>query len=124
MICLPILIHWWNKLLTFSIVAPDLYEEIPKQTCFPERNHKYDMKVQAKLDCGKDEKCAAVVEAPKRRNQNKKSPYGNFSLTEKEYILCNYPLGLKATDDTLLFKKRGNWIISRKMQPKILKINF
>ena len=48
---------------TFSIVAPDLYEEIPKLTCFPERNHKYEMKVQAKLDCGNDKKCAAVVES-------------------------------------------------------------
>ena len=72
------------------------------------------MKVRAKLDCGNDKRCAAVVEAPKRRNQNKKSPYGNFSLTEKEYILCNYPLATKATDDTLLYKKRGNWIIRKK----------
>ena len=113
------MINWENKRFSYQIVAPDLYEEIPKTTCFPERNEKYDMKVRAKMDCGKDKRCAAVVEAPKRRNQNKKAPYGNFSLTEKEYILCNYPLSTKATDDTLLFKKRGNWII-RKMQPMIL----
>ena len=69
------------------------------------------MKVQAKLDCGNDKRCSGVVEGPKRRNQNKKSPYGNYTLTEKEWMLCEYPLSTKATDDTLLFKKRGKFFV-------------
>ena len=97
----------------FLIVAHDLYEEIPKQTCYPERNRKYDMKVQAKMDCGNDKRCAGVVEGPVRRNQNKKSPYGNYTLTEKEWMLCEYPLSTKATDDTLLFKKRGKCVFRK-----------
>ena len=104
---------WVNRkyeLFILSIVAPDLYEVIPKQTCFPERNRKYDTKFEAKMDCGKDKACSGVVEAPKRRGQNRKSPYGNYSLTDREFILCEYPLATKATDDTFLFKKRGNHI--------------
>ena len=92
--------------LIFSIVAPDLYEEIPKTTCLPERNRKYDMKVKAKMDCGIDPTCSGVVESPKRRNQNKK--FGkHYILTEREWILCNYPVSTKPTNDTLFLRKRG-----------------
>ena len=94
----------------FPIVAADLFEEIPNQTCFPKVERKYDMKVGAKLDCGKDPTCAAVVESPKPRGQNKKSPYGPYLYTEREYLICKYPLSTKPSNGTLMFKKRGNVI--------------
>ena len=98
--------EFYAYLPIFSIVAPDLYEEIPKTTCLPERNRKYDMKVKAKMDCGIDPTCSGVVESPKRRNQNKK--FGkHYILTEREWILCNYPVSTKPTNDTLFLRKRG-----------------
>ena len=91
----------------FSIVAADEYEKIPKTTCFPEKNERYDMMFTAKMACQNDKSCSAVVESPKRRGQQKK--FGkHYSLTEREYSLCSYPLATKATDDTLLLRKRGN----------------
>ena len=91
----------------FSIVAADEYEKIPKMTCFPEKNKRYDMMFTAKMACHNDKSCSAVVESPKRRGQQKK--FGkHYSLTEREYSLCSYPLATKATDDTLLLRKRGN----------------
>ena len=63
------------------------------------------MMTQAKMICANDPSCSGLVEAPKRRGQQKK--FGSYSLTEREYILCSYPLSTKATDDTLLLKKRG-----------------
>ena len=78
---------------------------MPKTTCYPEKNQKYEMMTQAKMICANDPSCSGLVEAPKRRGQQKK--FGSYSLTEREYILCSYPLSTKATDDTLLLKKRG-----------------
>ena len=102
--------NWYISLTVFIyfIVAQDLYEEIPKKTCFPERNEKYEMLTKAKFACANDPSCSGLVEAPKRRGQERKTIYGNFSLTEREYMLCNYPPTTKVTDDTLLFRKRGN----------------
>ena len=92
------------------IVAPDLFEEVENLTCFPVRLHRQDMRVGAKLDCGRDPTCAAVVEAPKRRGQNRKIMYGPYIYTEREYLICEYPLSTKATNDTLMYKKRGKLI--------------
>ena len=92
-----------------SSVSHDLYEEIPKTTCFPERNQKYDMITTAKFACANDPHCSGLVEAPKRRGQQRK--FGEYSLTEREYILCDYPPKTKATDDTLYFRKRGKLTI-------------
>merc|ERR1711899_149483 len=86
-------------------IAADLYEEVPKRTCYPEKHQKYEMMTQAKMICANDPSCSGLVEAPKRRGQQKK--FGRYSLTEREYILCGYPLSLKATNDTLLLIKRG-----------------
>ena len=88
-----------------SLVAHDLYEEIPKTTCFPERNERYEMITAAKFACANDPRCSGLVESPKRRGQQAK--FGNYSLTEREYLLCDYPLATKKTDDTLLLRKRG-----------------
>ena len=96
-----------NLFICFFTVSHDLYEEIPKTTCFPERNQKFDMLVTAKLACGQDSTCSGLVESPKRRNQQKK--YGIYSFTEREWMLCDYPVGTKATNDTLFFRKRGKW---------------
>ena len=91
----------------FTLVAADEYEKIPKMTCFPEQNERYDMMFTAKMACHNDKGCSAVVESPKRRGQQKK--FGeHYSLTEREFSLCSYPLTLKATDDTILLRKRGN----------------
>ena len=92
-----------------SLVAHDLYQEIPKTTCLPERNLKYEMITTAKMACANDPGCSGLVEAPKRRGQQAK--FGNYSLTEREYILCDYPPSTKPTDDTLYFRKRGNFNI-------------
>ena len=90
----------------FLTVAKDLYEEIPKQICIPERNRKFDMLVEAKFACADDPSCSGLVESPKRRNQNKK--FGkHWTFTEREFILCDYPVRTKTTDDTLFFRKRG-----------------
>ena len=86
-------------------VSHDFYEEIPKTTCYPERTEKFDMLVTAKLACGQDSTCAGLVESPKRRNQQKK--FGIYSFTEREWILCDYPVATKGTDDTIFFRKRG-----------------
>ena len=102
-----------NSYLNFFIyftVAQDLYEEIPKKTCFPERNEKYEMLTQAKFACANDVTCSGLVESPKQRGQQRKTIYGNYSLTEREYLLCNYPPSTKNTSDTLFFKKRGKII--------------
>ena len=108
------LIKYHSKLLfikyfffIFSTVAADLYEEVPKRTCYPEKNQKYEMMTQAKMICANDPSCSGLVEAPKRRGQQRKTMYGNYSLTEREYMLCNYPPTTKVTDDTVLFRKRG-----------------
>ena len=93
------------------IVAQDLYEEIQKKTCFPERNEKYEMLTKAQFVCANDPTCSGLVESPKRRGQQGKTMYGNYSLTEREYLLCNYPLSTKNTSDTLFFKKRGKFIV-------------
>ena len=95
-----------NYFSLLSTVAHDLYEEMPKRTCHPEKNEKYEMMTQAKMICANDPSCSGLVEAPKRRGQQKK--FGQYSLTEREYILCGYPLSPKATNDTLLLIKRGN----------------
>ena len=96
----------FNKLPSIpSLVAHDLYEEIPKATCFPERNERYEMITAAKFACANDPRCSGLVESPKRRGQHAK--FGNYSLTEREYLLCDYPLATKKTDDTLLLRKRG-----------------
>ena len=90
----------------FLTVAKDLYEEVPKQICIPERNRKFDMLVEAKFACADDPSCSGLVESPKRRNQNKK--FGkHWIYTEREFILCDYPVRTKTTDDTLFFRKRG-----------------
>ena len=86
-------------------------------TCYPEKNEKYEMMTQAKMICANDPSCSGLVEAPKRRGQQKRM--GRYSLTEREYILCSYPLSSKATDDTLLLIKRGN--LKFKQKPKIVK---
>ena len=96
--------------ISFS-VAHDLYQEIPKTTCLPERNEKYEMITAAKMACANDPSCSGLVESPKRRGQQVK--FGNYSLTEREYILCDYPPSTKPTDDTLYFRKRG------KLEPKV-----
>ena len=88
-----------------SLVAHDLYEEIPKTTCFPERNERYEMITAAKFACANDLSCSGLVESPKRRGQQVK--FGNYSLTEREYLLCDYPPATKKTDDTLFLRKRG-----------------
>ena len=90
--------------LYFS-VSHDLYEEIPKTTCLPELNQKYEMITTAKFACANDPHCSGLVEAPKRRGQQRK--FGEYSLTEREYILCSYPPITKATTDTLFLRKRG-----------------
>ena len=66
----------------------------------------------AKFACANDATCSGLAEAPKRRGQNRK--FGNYSLVDKEYILCDYPPFSKPTDDTLLLRKRGNCILSIK----------
>ena len=91
---------------TFS-VAQDLFEQIPKKTCFPMRTEKFEMLTSAQFACANDPTCSGLVESPKRRGQQKKTMYGNYSLTEREYLLCDYPQSTKNTSDTLLFKKRG-----------------
>ena len=63
------------------------------------------MEVRAKVACAQQYSCSGVVETPKRRGQNK--VYGPWFYTEREWILCGYPLATKATDDTFLLKKRG-----------------
>ena len=88
-------------------VAEDLYQKLPKTTCHPERNKKYEMLHDAKFACANDRTCSGVVEAPKRRGQNRK--YGNFSITDKEWIICDYPAYSKPTADTLLLRKRGEY---------------
>ena len=92
-------------LFLFSLVAHDLYQEIPKTTCLPELNQKYEMITTAKFACANDPHCSGLVEAPKRRGQQRK--FGEYSLTEREYILCSYPPHTKTTTDTLYFRKRG-----------------
>ena len=90
----------------FPSVAKDLYEEIPKEICIPERNKRYDMLTEAKFACADDTSCSGLVEAPKRRNQNKK--FGkHWTFTEREFFLCDYPVSTKRTDDTLFFRKKG-----------------
>ena len=91
--------------LYFSLVSHDLYEETPMTTCLPELNEKYEMITTAKFACANDPLCSGFVEAPKRRGQQRK--FGEYSLTEREYILCSYPVITKATTDTLFFRKRG-----------------
>ena len=91
---------------TFS-VAQDLFEQIPKKTCFPMRTEKFEMLTSAQFACANDPTCSGLVESPKRRGQQQKTMYGNYSLTEREYLLCDYPQSTKNTSDTLLFKKRG-----------------
>ena len=86
--------------------------------CHPEKNQKYEMMTQAKLICANDPSCSGLVEAPKRRGQQKK--FGRYSLTEREYILCSYPLSSKATDDTLLLIKRGNLMLKKPKKRRIL----
>ena len=94
-------------LFLYFIVAQDLYETVPKKTCFPARTDKYEMLTSAQFACANDPSCSGLVESPKRRGQQKMTMYGNYSLTEREYFLCNYPQTTKNTSDTLLFKKRG-----------------
>ena len=88
-----------------SLVAHDLFQEIPKTTCFPERNERYEMITAAKFACANDPSCSGLVESPKRRGQQVR--FGNYSLTEREYLICDYPVSTKRTDDTLFFLKRG-----------------
>ena len=83
-----------------------MYEIVPKEICIPERNRRYDMLTEAKFACADDSSCSGLVEAPKRRNQNKK--FGkHWTFTEREFFLCDYPVRTKPTDDTLFFRKRG-----------------
>ena len=64
------------------------------------------MLTEAKFACADDSSCSGLVEAPKRRNQNKK--FGkHWTFTEREFFLCDYPVRTKPTDDTLFFRKRG-----------------
>ena len=89
----------------YVLVSHDLYEEVPKTTCLPELNEKYEMITTAKFACANDPLCSGLVEAPKRRGQQRK--FGEYSLTEREYILCSYPVITKVTTDTLFLRKRG-----------------
>ena len=100
----------YSFLFIFS-VSHDLYEEIPKTTCLPELNEKYEMITTAKFACANDPQCSGLVEAPKRRGQQRK--FGEYSLTEREYILCSYPPITKATTDTLFLRKRGKLRINQ-----------
>ena len=93
--------------ITF-LVCPDLYQEFDKTTCLPEKNDRYEDRISAKFACARDATCSGLVEAPKRRGQNK--IFGEYSYTEREVMLCSYPVQTKSTDDTIFFRKRGKLI--------------
>ena len=76
-------------------------------TCFPKRDERYTLEVKAQQVCANDPSCSGVVRTPLRRGQNRKTMYGNYSLTDREFILCDYPPYSKPTTDTTYYRKKG-----------------